>query len=61
VWALYRRALTRAGPKPTLIEWDNDVPAFDVLLAEAQRAETLLHEETSRRNRRPQDRHAIGR
>jgi uncharacterized protein (UPF0276 family) len=61
VWALYQRALTRAGPKPTLIEWDNDVPAFDVLLAEAKRAETLLHDETLRRNRRPQDRHAVGR
>jgi uncharacterized protein (UPF0276 family) len=61
VWALYERALTRAGPKPTLIEWDNDVPAFEVLLAEAERAETMLHKETLRRNRRPQDRHAVGR
>ena len=31
VWALYARALS--GPKPTLIEWDNDVPAWEVLFA----------------------------
>jgi len=42
VWALYARAITRAGPKPTLIEWDNDVPAWSVLYAEAQRADRLL-------------------
>jgi uncharacterized protein (UPF0276 family) len=60
VWALYERALARSGPTPTLIEWDNDVPAFDVLLAEAQRAETLLQREASRRNRRQQDRDVGG-
>jgi uncharacterized protein (UPF0276 family) len=37
-WALYERALRCVGPRPTLIEWDNDVPAFDVLLAEAAKA-----------------------
>lgn len=42
VWALFSDLITRTGPLPTLIEWDNDVPAFDVLLAEAARAETLL-------------------
>jgi uncharacterized protein (UPF0276 family) len=35
VWALYERALARFGPAPTLIEWDTDVPALDVLLDEA--------------------------
>lgn len=39
VWALYRHAIGRCGPRPTLIEWDNDVPAFPVLLAQARRAE----------------------
>jgi uncharacterized protein (UPF0276 family) len=34
--------LQRIGPVATLIERDNQVPAFDVLLAEAQQAETLL-------------------
>jgi len=35
VWALYRHALRRFGAVPTLIEWDTDVPALDVLLGEA--------------------------
>ena len=42
VWDLYRYTLERTGPLPTLIERDNDIPAFPVLLAEAQQAEKLL-------------------
>lgn len=42
VSALYRHTIHRAGPLPTLIEWDNDVPAFAVLLAEAARADAVL-------------------
>jgi uncharacterized protein len=42
VWALYRRFMERAGPRPTLIERDGNVPAFEVLLAERDRAEALL-------------------
>ncbi|MBX9406947.1 DUF692 domain-containing protein [Pseudomonas baetica] len=42
VWGLYRQVLERIGPVATLIERDNQVPAFDVLLAEAQQAENLL-------------------
>ncbi|NUT67563.1 DUF692 domain-containing protein [Pseudomonas corrugata] len=42
VWALYRQALERVGPVATLIERDNQVPAFDVLLAEAHQADALL-------------------
>jgi uncharacterized protein len=42
VWALYVEALCRFGPVPTLIEWDTNVPALDVLLAEAARADALL-------------------
>ncbi len=44
VWALYREALSRFGPVPTLIERDADVPPFDVLLAEARRAESLMED-----------------
>jgi uncharacterized protein (UPF0276 family) len=44
VWDLYRQVLQRIGPVATLIERDNHVPAFDVLLAEAQHAETLLRQ-----------------
>ena len=42
VWALYVQALRRFGPKPTLIEWDTDIPAFEVLLDEAAQAATLM-------------------
>ncbi len=38
VWALYEAALARFGPVPTLVEWDTDVPALEVLLAEANKA-----------------------
>lgn len=41
-WRLFQRFVQRAGPRPTLIEWDTDVPAFDVLLAEAAKAEAIL-------------------
>jgi uncharacterized protein (UPF0276 family) len=42
VWALYARVIARAGPIPTLIEWDNDVPGWDALYAEAMQAERVL-------------------
>src|SRR5262245_27582651 len=35
VWRLYESVIVRAGPLPTLVEWDNDVPAWPVLAAEA--------------------------
>jgi len=38
VWALYEAAVARFGPRPTLIEWDTDLPTLDVLLGEAARA-----------------------
>lgn len=41
VWALYRHAVQRVGAVPTLIEWDTDVPALDVLLDEADRARAV--------------------
>ncbi|HSK38184.1 MAG TPA: DUF692 domain-containing protein [Arenibaculum sp.] len=49
VLALYRHALARTGPVPTLIEWDNDVPGFPALHAEAVRADAAIAEETARR------------
>lgn len=42
VWRLYERAVARFGPQPTLIEWDTDIPAFEVLEAEAARAQSIL-------------------
>ncbi len=44
VWALYAYTMTKAGALPTLIEWDNDVPDWPVLSAEAARAETVMAE-----------------
>jgi uncharacterized protein (UPF0276 family) len=41
VWALYRRALERFGMVPSLIEWDRQLPAWPVLLAEARTAERV--------------------
>lgn len=38
VWELYRRAWARTGPVATLYEWDEDIPEFPVLLAEARKA-----------------------
>jgi uncharacterized protein (UPF0276 family) len=42
VWALYREAIHRFGPRPTLIEWDTELPALAVLLSEAQRADAIM-------------------
>lgn len=42
VWSLYTHTIAAAGPKPTLIEWDTDVPTLDTLKAEATRAAQLL-------------------
>jgi uncharacterized protein (UPF0276 family) len=42
VWQLYRHALACFGPLPTLIEWDTDIPALAVLVAEAAKADRIL-------------------
>lgn len=42
VWNLYEHALRQIGPRPTLIEWDSDIPALPVLLAEAAKAQQRL-------------------
>jgi len=41
VWALQGEALRRFGRRPTLIEWDSRLPALDILLAEAAKADAL--------------------
>ena len=40
--SLYAKALEAIGPMATLIEWDNDVPDYEVLRCEARRAERYL-------------------
>ena len=42
VWMLYAFALERFGPRPTLIEWDTDIPAFGVLEHEARMAQQMM-------------------
>lgn len=42
VWALYREAIARFGPRPTLIEWDIDIPPLAVLQAEAAKANQIM-------------------
>ena len=44
VWDLYRRVIRRIGARPTLVEWDADLPVFAVLLEEMERAESILGE-----------------
>lgn len=41
VWQVYRHAMRRWGPVPTLLEWDTDIPALDVLLQEAAQADCV--------------------
>lgn len=42
VWQLYTDAIARIGPVPTLIEWDNDLPDWTSLVAEAERARRVM-------------------
>jgi uncharacterized protein len=42
VWALYESFIAAHGPIPTLVEWDNDVPAWPVLKHEARLADAIL-------------------
>jgi uncharacterized protein (UPF0276 family) len=42
VWALYRTALSRFGPRPTLVEWDSRLPVLCVLLDEAAKADAAM-------------------
>ncbi|MDH3977106.1 MAG: DUF692 domain-containing protein [Gammaproteobacteria bacterium] len=43
VWELYEKTVNHLGPIPTLIEWDTDIPAFDVLTEEAGKAQQILN------------------
>jgi uncharacterized protein (UPF0276 family) len=42
VWKLYERAIERVGPAATLLEWDDRIPSFDEVHAEARKAEKYL-------------------
>jgi uncharacterized protein len=47
VWSLYARAIERCGPTATLLEWDDSIPSFDEVHAEALKANRFLHPHTS--------------
>ena len=46
VWALYRLGCEHLGAVPTLIEWDTNIPALDVLLHEAATADSIMQQQT---------------
>ncbi len=43
VWEIYQQAINLTGPVASLIEWDNDIPSFEVLLGEQQVAQGILN------------------
>jgi hypothetical protein len=49
-WDLYAHALRRFGPQPTIVEWDNDLPALAVVMEEAAKADRVR--ESAMRDRR---------
>jgi uncharacterized protein len=57
-WALYQQWVMRAGPCPTLIEWDVNVPEYGVLIAEAEKANAILRAATATGHSRADMRHA---
>ena len=61
VWALYADVIARTGPLPTLIEWDNDVPDWPTLRAEAVAAERNSCRSSRGRRRHERGRHATRR
>jgi uncharacterized protein (UPF0276 family) len=42
VWELFRGVTTRIGPRPTLVEWDSDLPEWPVLRAQAMKAHSIM-------------------
>jgi uncharacterized protein len=49
VWELYRRTIRRMPSTPVLIEWDEDVPAWEALEAQAVKAAQIQKEERERK------------
>jgi uncharacterized protein len=43
-WELFARFINRAGAKPVLIEWDTDVPDYEIVMIEAEKARAVLQE-----------------
>lgn len=49
VLALYRHTISRSGARPTLIEWDNNIPDWQSLFAEARKADVMLADAWARK------------
>ena len=47
VWTLFERAIKRLGPVSTLIEWDDEIPTYDRLLEEADKARAIIERVTA--------------
>jgi uncharacterized protein (UPF0276 family) len=58
-WRLFERFAARAGPCPVLIEWDTNVPEFDVLLTEASIADAIIRRAARGRESLRADLHAV--
>lgn len=43
VWEMYEQLIKQTGAIPTLIEWDNDIPVFEVLMDESQKAQQIIN------------------
>ncbi|KGB53579.1 hypothetical protein FG91_02568 [Sphingopyxis sp. LC81] len=46
-WTLFAHFVGRAGRRPVLIEWDTNIPDYDILIGEAKKAETIMREQTA--------------
>jgi uncharacterized protein (UPF0276 family) len=51
VWTLYARAIERCGPTATLLEWDDRIPSFDEVHAEALKANRYLMNQSKQDDR----------
>jgi uncharacterized protein (UPF0276 family) len=60
VWDLYRTAIELAGPVSTLVEWDEEIPPFDTVLAEAEKARRVRDEALRVRASKTMSRFAAG-
>lgn len=59
VWELYKLTLSKTGPKPSLIEWDNEVPSWTTLELEAKKADAILVSNYAQLNSKIQSQKAL--
>lgn len=49
VWSLYESIIAKTGPIPTLVEWDSEIPEWDILKGEAKAAQAILNRHRQKR------------